>query len=77
MTKKRIKKLILSSNKCTSINDIVKHVIKKNKINLKLNFKTKNEKKCLKGNNRLAKKIIKWKPNKSSFIAADEIYKNL
>ena len=77
LTKKRIKKLILSSNKCTSINDIVKHVIQKNKINLKLNFKTKNEKKCLKGNNRLAKKIIKWKPKKSSFIAADEIYKNL
>ena len=77
ITSKKIKRLILSSNNCTSINDIVKHVIQKNKINLKLNFKTKNEKKCLKGNNRLAKKIIKWKPKKSSFIAADEIYKNL
>ncbi len=77
LTKKRIKRLILSSNNCTSINDIVKYVIKKNKVNLKLNFKTKNEKKCLKGNNRLAKKILKWKPKKSSFIAADEIYKNL
>ena len=77
LTKKRIKRLILSSNKCISINDIIKHVIQKNKINLKLNFKTKNKKKCLKGNNRLAKKILKWKPKKSSFIAANEIYKNL
>ena len=77
LTKKRIKRLILSSNNCTSINDIVKYVIKKNKVNLKLNFKTKEKSKCLKGNNRLAKKVIKWKPKKSSFIAADEIYKNL
>ena len=53
----------MSSNKCTAINDIVKYVIKKNKVNLRLNFKTK--------------KIIKWKSKKSSFIAADEIYKNL
>tara|TARA_B100001540_G_C15800533_1_gene639706 strand:- start:111 stop:1007 length:897 start_codon:yes stop_codon:yes gene_type:complete len=77
LTKKRIKRLILSSNRCTSINDIIKHIIQKNKINLKLNFKTKNKKKCLKGNNRLAKKILKWKPKKSSFIAANEIYKSL
>ena len=67
----------MSSNKCTAINDIVKYVIKKNKVNLRLNFKTKEKRKCLKGNNRLAKKIIKWKSKKSSFIAADEIYKNL
>lgn len=77
LTKKKIKRLILSSNKCTSINDIIKHVIQKNKINIKLNFKTKNKKKCLKGNNMLAKKLIKWKPKKNSFIAANEIYKNL
>jgi len=77
LTKKRIKRLILSSNMCTAINDIVKFVIKKNKINIKLNFKTKKRCKCLKGNNRLAKKIIKWKLKKSPFIAANEIYKNL
>jgi len=77
LTKKRIKRLILSSNKCTAINDIVKHVIKKNKVNLRLNFRTREKSKCLKGNNILAKKIIKWKSKKSSFIAADEIYKNL
>jgi len=77
LTKKRIKRLILSSNMCTAINNIVKFVIKKNKINIKLNFKPKKRGKCLKGNNRLAKKIIKWKLKKSPFIAADEIYKNL
>ena len=77
LTKKKIKRLILSSNKCTSINDVVKYVIQKNKINLKLDFKTKKRVKCLKGNNNIAKKIIKWKPKKNTFIAADEIYKNL
>jgi len=77
LTKKRVKKLILSSNKCTAINDIVKFIIKKNKINIKLNFKTNKRGQCLKGNNRLAKKIIKWKPKKSTFIAADQIYKKL
>ena len=77
LIKKRVKRLILSSNKCTSINDIVEYIIKKNKINIKLNFKTNKRGQCLKGNNSLAKKIIKWKPKKSTFIAADQIYKKL
>ena len=77
LIKKRVKRLILSSNKCTAINDIVKYIIKKNKINIKLNFKTNKLGQCLKGNNSLAKKIIKWKPKKSTFIAADQIYKKL
>ena len=77
ITNKKIKRLILSSNKCILLNDIIKYVIKKNKIDLKLNFRSKIKSKCLKGNNSLAKKIIKWKPKKNTFIAADEIYKNL
>ena len=77
ISNKKIKRLILSSNKCISINNIIKYIIKKNKIDLKLNFKSKIKSKCLKGNNSLAKKIIKWKPKKNTFIAADEIYKNL
>ena len=60
-----------------AVNNIIKHIIEKNKIDLKLNFKSKIKNKCLKGNNSLAKKIIKWKPKKNIFIAADEIYKNL
>ena len=77
LTRKKIKRLILSSNKCTAVNSVIKNIIKKNKINLKLNFRSKIKSKCLKGNNSLAKKIIKWKPKKNTFIAADEIYKNL
>ena len=76
-TNKEIKRLIFSSNKCVAVNTIIKHIIKKYKINLKLNFRSKIKSKCLKGNNSLAKKIIKWKPKKNAFIAADEIYKNL
>ena len=56
ITNKKIKRLILSSNKCTTVNDIIRHIIKKNKIDLKLNFKLKIKSKCLKGNNNLAKK---------------------
>ncbi len=77
ITNKKIKRLILSSNKCIPVNDIVEHIIKKHKIDLKLNFRSKIKSKCLKGNNNLAKKIIKWKLKKNTFIAADEIYKNL
>ena len=77
ITSKKIKRLILSSNKCVLLNDIIKYIIKKNKIDLKLNFRSKIKSNCLKGNNSLAKKIIKWKPKKNTFIAADEIYKNL
>ena len=77
ITNKKIKRLILSSNKCILLNDIIKHVIKKNKIDLNLNFRSKIKSKCLKGNNSLAKKLIKWKPKKNTFMAADEIYKNL
>ena len=75
VTNKKIKKLILSSNKCVAVNNIIKHIIEKNKIDLKLKFKSKIKNKCLKGNNSLAKKIIKWKPKKNIFIAVDEIYK--
>ena len=61
-----------------SIQDaIIKHIIKKYKIDLKLNFRSKIKNKCLKGNNSLAKKIIKWKPKKNTFLAADEIYKSI
>ena len=76
-TNKKIKRLILSSNKCTAINDIIKYIVKKHKIHLKLNFTSNVKSRCLKGNNALAKKIIKWKPKKNIFLAANEIYRNL
>jgi len=76
-TNKEIKRLIFSSNKCVAVNNIIKHIIEKNKIDLKLNFRSKIKNKCLKGNNSLAKKIIKWKPKKNIFLAIDEIYKSI
>ena len=76
--KKKIKKVILSSNKPTSINSIINYVIKKNKLKLNLNFKSPSKKKpFLIGNNSLAKKIFKWKHKKNIYIAANEIYKSL
>ena len=76
-TKKKIKRLILSFNKCISVNDIIKYIVKKYKIDFKLNFRSKVKSKCLKGNNSLSKKIIKWKPKKNIFLAVDEIYKSM
>ncbi len=77
LSKKKIKRLVLSSNKCTSVNDIIRYIIKKNKIKLHLNYKLKAKKICLKGNNKLAKRVINWKPKKNAFVAANEIYKSL
>ena len=75
---KRIKKVILSSNKCTSVNNLIKFIIKKNKVKINLDFNVnKKRSKCLKGNNDYAKKIINWRPKKNIFIAANEIFNNL
>ena len=38
ISKKKVKNLILSSNKCSSIGDIVKFLIKKNNLKIKLKF---------------------------------------
>jgi GDP-D-mannose dehydratase len=67
-------KIILSSNKITSLNDIILYLIKKN--NLKINVKYRKIKvKGLKGNNKLAKSKLKWSPKFNIFKAANEIYK--
>ncbi len=77
-SKKKIKKIILSSNSCVSVNDLIKFIIKKNKVKINLNFNIiKKNSKCLKGNNNYAKKTINWKPKKNIFLAANEIYRNL
>ena len=78
LTKKKIDDIILSSNKSVSINKIISYIIKKNKLKLKLNLNNFDKKKrCLIGDNTLAKKILKWRPKKNIFLAADEIYKAL
>ena len=70
-----IDRLILSTNKEISLNDIILRTIKKNKLDIKIIKLKKNKKKSLIGSNKLAKKILKWEPKKSIFQAANEIYK--
>ena len=73
-SKLNLDKIILSSNKITSLSDIILYVIKKN--NLKINVKYRKIKvEGLKGNNKLAKNKLKWSPKLNIFKAADEIYK--
>ncbi len=76
--KEKITKVILSSNKSSSINNIIKYIIKKNHIKLKLNFnKVKQKSLFIIGDSSLAKKTLRWKHKKNIFIAAQDIYRNL
>ena len=68
-------KIILSSNRKTSLNRIIYDLIKKNNLKLNIKFKKYKIKKSLIGNNKLAKKVLKWYPKKNIFMAANEIYK--
>jgi len=70
-----IDRLILSTNKEISLNDIILRTIKKNKLDIKIIKLKKDKKKSLIGSNNLAKKILKWEPKKNIFLAANEIYK--
>lgn len=73
--KKKIKNIILSSGKKTYINDIIKYLIKKNKLELKLNYNNIKKRYCIIGNNAYAKKTLRWKIKKNIFLAAQEIFK--
>ena len=68
-------KIILSSNKFTNINSIINFLIKKNKLNIKIKSKKNATNIKLLGNNKLAKKILKWKPRKNYLNAALESYR--
>ena len=70
---KNLDNIILSSGRKTKLNDILKYILKKNKIIHNFNFKTNRKIKCLIGNNKLAIAQINWKPKKNIFIAADEM----
>tara|TARA_B100000780_G_scaffold49796_1_gene30940 strand:+ start:690 stop:1616 length:927 start_codon:yes stop_codon:yes gene_type:complete len=74
---KNFDKLILSSGKSTSINNIIKYIIKKNKLLLNINLKEHKTKKTLIGNNKLAKQKLNWSPKKNIYIAADDIYRHM
>lgn len=68
-------KIILSSGIRTSINDIIKYVLKKNKLRLNIKFNKNKIKKTLIGYNNVAKKKLKWSAKKNIYIAANDIYK--
>lgn len=73
--KTNLDKLILSSGKSTSVNDIIQFILKKNKLRLDINLNQSKAKKTLIGNNMLACQKLKWSSKKNIFTAANEIYK--
>ena len=74
-SKKNLDNLVLSSNKATSLNKIIYFIINKNKLKINLKVNKLRKKRFLVGNNLKAKNLLKWKPKKDIFIAANEIYK--
>ncbi len=68
-------KIILSSSISTPINNIIKYVLKKNRLRLDINFDKVKKKKTLVGLNKIAKNKLKWSPKKDIYIAANDIYK--
>jgi len=66
--------LILSSSKKTKINSIINYLLHKYNNSIKISSKPKNNTNYMIGDNKLAKKILNWRPMKNIFIAADEIY---
>ena len=69
-----VNKIILSSNKRIFINDIIIKLNKNFKFQ-KFNLSKKNPNKKFLGSNSLAKKFIKYQPEKDIFDAVDELNK--
>lgn len=74
-TKKNPDKLIFSSNKRTNINDIIKYLLKINKLKNFLNFKASKKTPSSIGDNSLTKRLLNWKLKKNIFIAVKELSK--
>jgi len=72
--KKDIKNIIFSSGKKTYVNDIIKYLVRKNKLSINLNYTVISNKPCLIGNNNFAKRYINWKIKKNIFLAAQELF---
>ncbi len=66
-------KVIFSSNKRIYINDIIDYLLKINRINKKFNTKINKKKNSPLGNNKVTKKILRWKINKNIFTAVKEL----
>ena len=71
---KNFDKIILSSGKCSSVNDIIKYIIFKNKIKINLNFGNSEFKKGLIGNNHLARNELNWYPKNNIYNAVNDLY---
>ena len=69
-----INNLIISSGKKTKVNDLIDYLINKHALSIKIKVKQKKNNNYLIGNNKLAKKLLKWRPRKSIYDAVDEIY---
>ena len=77
ISNKDFKKIILSSGKRFYLNSLLKYLIKRNKLDLKVNkYQIKNKSKNYKflGSNSLAKKLINYKPQKNLMEAAKDIF---
>ena len=75
LSKVNLDKIILSSGKSTSVNNIIRHIIKKNKLQLDIKLNKPKIKKTLIGNNKLAIQKLNWTPKKNVNIAVNEIYR--
>ena len=75
-SKINIDKIIFSSNRNVSLNEIILYLIKKNKIKININSIYKKLKKGLIGNNNLAQNKLNWVVKKNIFIAAQEIFES-
>ena len=74
--KDNLDKIILSSNKKTNLNDIIKYLIKKNNLDINIFDYNKKTSNCLIGNNKVAIDKLNWSPKKNIFLAANDIYKS-
>ena len=72
----KIKNLILSSSVKTRVNLLIQNLLKKYSIPIDIKTRPKVNKNYILGDNSLAKKLLKWKPSKSAFIAANDIFLN-
>ena len=75
LSKVNLDKIILSSGKSTSVNNTIRHIIKKNKLKLDIKLNKPKIKKTLIGNNKIAIQKLNWAPKKNMNIAANEIYR--
>ena len=68
-------KLIFSSHKRTFINDIIKYLLKANKLNNITNVKLTKRKSSSLGDSSFTQKLLNWKLKKNIFVAVKQLNK--